>query len=422
MSAFAATNDYHAASYNKFSSSNEEYDDKSIPVGNMQLTPLLNITHRYDDNIFSEKNHEIDSWVTVLQPSFKLVREFGEFGLNNWEIDYILSNGKYYSSHDDDYTDHDISGTFNYEITRSNRISVQGGYINSHEDRGSRFSIGTAGSIKEPDNHEQLYYGARYTFGAEDADARLELEFGYLDDDYNTVMTTSSSGERYDLTGSRDRITNKIGAKFFYKIASATDITLEAWHTDVDYHETLGNDPDLSSIERQFMVGLEWEATALTTGYAKIGYKEKDFDEARDPFENFEWELEIDWEPLTYSKFTFSTARVIEETNGEGFFFLDTIGEGIFIESTSYKISWRHEWLERLNTKLTVGITNDDYNGQNYIVREDDNTGVRLVINYDMFYWLTFSLDLAKTDRDSTRDFLSYDREVVALGVRIALF
>ncbi|GEM_PF-338706 len=422
-SAFAASNDYYAASNNKFASSSDEHDDKSIPVGGANLTPLINIIQRYDNNILSAKSDEINTWITIIQPSFKLVREFGEFGLNNWEIDYILSNGKYYSSHDDDFTDHDISGTLNYEINQRHRLKFQGGYINSHEDRGARFSIGTGSELKEPDNHEQIYSGLRYTLGAETADARLELEFGYLDDDYNTVMATdSSTGELYDLTASRDRITHKLGAKFFYKIASATDLTLEAWHSDIDYDETLGNDPDLSSIEQQFMAGLEWEATALTTGYAKIGYKEKDFEEARSPFESFEWEVEVDWEPLTYSKFTFATARVTEETNGEGFFFLETVGEGIFIESTSYKISWRHEWLERLNTKLTFGLTKDDYNGKNEIVRKDDNKGVRLAINYDMTYWLTFSLDFSKTKRESTRDFLTYDREVAALGVRIALF
>ena len=42
------------------------------------------------------------------------------------------------------------------------------------------------------------------------------------------------------------------------------------------------------------MIGVQWEATALTNSFVKIGYKEKDFDLAtRDTFDAVEWESEI---------------------------------------------------------------------------------------------------------------------------------
>ncbi|WP_286263345.1 outer membrane beta-barrel protein [Thalassotalea atypica] len=413
----------HAGNASSFNE--DERDDQSIPIaGGMLLTPFLNIQQRYDSNVASTNIEDINSWLTIFQPNVKLTREFGEFGKHNFEIDWIFTHGAYHAAQDDSYNDHDISGKLNYEINQRHRLMFQGGYIDSHEERGSRFSIGTGGLLEEPDTYEQIYGGVQYTFGALEADMRLEVEVGYFDNDYRSVFTESIvTGEPFDSTAARDRTTEEFGGTFYYKIGAATDLTIEAWSTEYDYDYTPTPAEELSSNESRVFVGAKWEATALTTGFAKVGYKEKEFDNPL--FENFynvEWEAEIDWAPKTYSHFTFKTGRRIEETNGEGFFIESAIGNGYVINSTQHSADWRHEWRDRISSEVVYAENKDVYTGLTGKIREDNNTSVKLALYYDMSYWVSFSLAYDYIDRDSTRELLNYDRELVTLGVRLALY
>ena len=402
----------------------DSWDDQSIPVGGFLLTPLVKFQQRYDSNVASEKLDEVNSWLTIFQPSVKLTREFGEFGKHNFELDWVFTHGAYHASGDDSYNDHDFSGKLNYEINNRHRLMFQGGYIDAHEERGSRFSIGTSEQIAEPDTFEQVYGGIQYTYGALTADARLAVELGYLDNNYRGVyLEDSVTGDIYNNTATRDRKNSEIGGTFYYKIGSATDLTVEAWNTDINYDYTARPSEELSSVEQNVMIGLKWEATALTTGFAKIGYVQKDFDlKAHKTFEGVEWQVEVIWKPKTYTTFTISSNREPNETNGEGFFDVNTNGIGYLINNTQHELEWRHEWKDRLSTKLVYAISKDIYTGDVGKIREDNNTGFIAGLYYDMNYWLSFSLDYVYNDRESTRTLLEYDRNLISLGVRMALF
>ncbi|NQY62884.1 MAG: outer membrane beta-barrel protein [Alteromonadaceae bacterium] len=403
----------------------DEFEDQSIPVGGYLITPIVKFQQRFDTNVISAKTGEIDSWVTIFQSAVKVTREFGEFGKHNFELDWVFTHGAYHASGEDSYNDHDVSGKLNYEINQRHRLMFQGGYIDSHEERGSRFSIGRGGDLIEPDTFEQIFGAVQYTFGSETSDARLEIEAGYLDNDYRTVLGTNvNSGDIEDNTATRDRKTTEFGGTFYYKVGDATDLTLEAWQTDVNYDYTRNPLEELSSAENRILVGAIWEATAFTKGFAKIGYKDKDFDlDGRDSFNGFEWEAEVEWEPKTYSRFTFSTSRATHETNGEGYFDLETgeVEKAHLINNTQYSVQWQHEWRDRVRTKFIYATSNDIYTGDEGQVREDNNKGINATLYYDMNYWLSFSLEYINNDRESTRDHLLYDRELITLGVRMAL-
>lgn len=407
------------------SSFDEERQDQSIPVAGTLITPIFKFQQRYDSNVLSAKTDEINSWLTIFQPSVKLTKEFGEFGKHNLELDWVFTHGAYHATPNDSYNDHELTGKLNYEINLRHRLMFQAGYIDAHEERGSRFSIGIGSQLIEPDRYDQIFGGVQYTFGAPSADMRLELELGYLDNNYRSVFEENvNTNVLTDVNATRDRTTAKYGGTFYYKIGSSTDLTVEAWNSAINYDYTAIASEELSSIESQVLFGAQWEATALTTGFAKIGYKEKDFKlSTRDSFYAVEWEAEILWEPKTYSKVTFSTGRTTEETNGEGFFFDDQFqGLADVIEGTLNSIEWKHEWKDRLSSKITYAVYKDIYKGSTGTVRIDHNSGISAALYYDMNYWLSFSLDYTVNERESTREFLVYDRQLATLGVRIALF
>jgi hypothetical protein len=405
----------------------KDREDQSIPVGGFLLTPTVKFKQGYDDNVTSSKDDPISSWITVFQPSLKAVTEFGEFGKHNFEMDWTFTHGAYHASIEDSYNDHDVSGKLNYELAQKHRVMAQAGYIQAHEERGSRFSIGAGTGLIEPDTYEQVFGGVQYTYGELTSDARLELEVGYLDNDYRSVFDTTQQPP-FDTTAERDRNTLKYGGTFYYKVGAATDLTLELWNSDISYDFTLKPEDLLNSVENRAMLGAKWEATALTTGFVKIGYIGKDFElETRDTFDAIVWEAEILWEPKTYSKFKFTTGQTADETNGEGFFFGGNAAvKANVVENTQYAIEWTHQWRERITSKLGYAISNDVYygtdSGTESKIREDNNSAITAAVFYDMNYWLSFSLDYKYSERESTREPFEYDRQFINLGARIALF
>jgi len=406
----------------------KDREDQSIPVGGFLLTPSVNFKQGHDNNVTSAKEETSSSWITVFQPSLNAVTEFGEFGKHNFEMDWTFTHGAYHASLEDSYNDHDVSGKLNYELAQKHRLMAQAGYIQGHEERGSRFSLGAGNTLAEPDTYKQVFGGLQYTYGEPTADARLELEIGYLDNNYRSIFEERSNEVLFDTTKERDRSTVKYGGTFYYKVGAATDITVELWNSDINYDFTENPQNLLDSEENRALLGAKWEATALTTGFFKIGYTKKDFElEQRDSFGSLVWEAEVLWEPKTYSKFKFTTGQTTDETNGEGFFFGSNAPvKANVVENTQYAIEWTHQWRERITSKLGYAISDDIYIATDPTseleIREDNNSAITAAIFYDMNYWLSFSLDYKYSDRESTNENYIYDRDFINLGVRIALF
>ena len=89
----------------------------------------------------------------------------------------------------------------------------------------------------------------------------------------------------------RDRATNRVGAEFNYQIAPSTELVFDFTRSFIRYDNNLLEN-SLESNENRLLVGIAWENTAATSGYAKIGYKEKEFAASnRDNFYGTDWEV-----------------------------------------------------------------------------------------------------------------------------------
>jgi hypothetical protein len=108
---------------------------------------------------------------------------------------------------------------------------------------------------------------------------------------------------------------------------------------------------------------------------------------------------------------------------------LDTIGisgggrtsDGVnntTIENTSYSVSWTHDWLERFNTAVSFGLSEDDYQG---IVRNDETTTYGVSANYQMRRWLILGVGISSSDKDSTELGVSNKRNVMSISAQVGL-
>ena len=96
-----------AASILLVSSSVHAVEPSSVAVGNLALTPTVDVAVGHTDNLYNSTQNETSTWFSKVRPSFDLQ---GHKGGLVAVVTYSLEQGSYFSSHDNDYTDHALSG------------------------------------------------------------------------------------------------------------------------------------------------------------------------------------------------------------------------------------------------------------------------------------------------------------------------
>ncbi|WP_420935745.1 outer membrane beta-barrel protein [Alteromonas sp. A081] len=374
-----------------------------IEVGQFDFVPILNSSISYVDNVsrVSDDDPKIFSWRSVISPEVIAATEING---NPVQLGYRLERGVYFSSSNDDYTDHFLEASTEIDINSRNRFNILAQYEDGHEDRGSGFSIGFGQDLTTPDTYKSSLVGVNYKFGSITSNAGLAFRAN------RSTLEYDRTEDQYLI---RNRAVNVVGAEFNYDISPSVSLVLDLTRSSINYDEQLLLDP-LDSDETRLLVGVRWENTAATTGYAKVGYKEKEFDaQARDTFYGTDWEVGVEWQPLTYSTFDFSTSATTNETNGEG----------SLIRSRLYRASWNHNWLERLSTSFGVVIIDDEYilDGAVLANRTDDVTRYNAALNYNAQRWLSFSLFYNINKRDSNREIIGYDQRVLGVSAEVTL-
>lgn len=371
----------------------------SIDVGGFDLYPSLNAEFGHDDNVIRSNDSEIESWKSTIAPELILVNSYG---LNEVQVGYRLERGDYFSSNVDDYTDHLFNALGKFEFNVRNRLEVLAIYTDEHDERGTNFSIGRGELLESPDTYKSYKFDATYSYGALTSTGRLDLNVGYSDTDYD-INTP--------IYRSRDRDTTTLGGTFYYNVMPATDMTFDIIYNDINYDFALDPTAPLDSEELRLLVGVEWDTTAKTTGYIKVGHRQKEFDAGnREDFSGLDWKVGVIWTPRTYSTVDFSTYANTSETNGEG----------DFIDTQTFQVKWDHEWLDRVSTTVNLTYSQDDYTGANS-TRVDDNTTATFSINYQAQRYLAFQAGYTFDQRDSNQNVIDFDRNIVTFTVDVTL-
>lgn len=378
-----------------FGSAANALEPMSYTDGPLQVIPQVSAQLGYDDNIFATETNEVSSTKFILSPSVQLK---AEKGLNEYSVNYQITNATYQDSSADNYTDHELSGRAYFDFNIRNRLELLAGYLKTHEDRGSGLNQGTnATSNAVPVEYHVNSMQATYEFGGKEAKGRIKLEAGVQDREYDNFRAQ---------TESKDRQVVKTSATFYYRVMPKTSLLFEIRNEDIDYDLSTVT---LDSNERKYLVGAEWDATAKTSGSLRFGYSEKDFDSAaRTDDDGLSWELAMRWSPKSYSVVDISTAKEAEETDGTG----------NYIDTTTFDIQWTHAWSDLWRTRLYYGVSDDEYVSS---TRKDDQTSYGLGVDYDMKRWLNFGLDYVHSERDSNQADLDYKKNTVYLTVQGSL-
>ncbi|RLL55890.1 DUF560 domain-containing protein [Mariprofundus sp. EBB-1] len=368
-------------------------DGFSLKSGGVELIPSIKIDEKYNDNIFSAEAIKTKSLITVISPRLELKSE-SDTHLSS--LSYQLDDGIYHSSSADNYLTHDAQLNVSADLSRRLQTSLQAGYLKSSDPRGSTFTGRPATAVIEPDKFHTASASAMIAYGIR---SRVELKGDY-------------SAKRYEnnrfRTADRDLDNMGGGLSFFLPIMQKTKAVVEARYKKVDY-KTFSATTNLDSKEQRYFGGLDWEATAKTSGKLRLGYMVKSFDDSLLNGPNsgsFSWELGMNWAPESYSIFDLSTESTINEADGSG----------SHIEAQNVKLGWNHDWNSKLSHTASVGFAKSKYIGL-AVPRQDDRTTAGLSIAYQIVRWLNVSASYDYTNNNSSAANSSYKSNVYGISL-----
>ncbi len=364
---------------------------RAIPLGDgLSLTPYFNAGFGRDDNLFLSNANKKSSTLQTYNPGLRLdaKSQAVEF---NMGLDSRI--GRYSSSKPDNYSD--WTAFANADIVADSSLGFRLGldHERGHDPRGST----DRGFGTEADEFKRTGFNALVAFGANDGPGRIEVEAGTFRKRYqnNRAATLAS-----------DRDGDNLAARFFYRVAPKTFALFEAREDKMDYRLSSSLQ---DSKERRYMVGVTWEATEATTGTAKVGRIQKNFNASSIPdFSGTGWEVGIRWSPLTYSVFDFNTQKTFGESTGVGDFTL----------SKRYSASWTHDWTSRITSQAFISRSDDEFIRN---VRDDSTDSLGFRLNYKLQRWLTVGGEYTYTDRSSNVQGFNYKRNLYMLTLGATL-
>ncbi len=385
-----------ACAYSGVNAMEKSYRPIEIRFGPFDVLPMLEVAESYNDNIFFNDIARKSSMVTQIRSGFQLALDRK---LNRYAFNYAFQSQQYHASPRDDYVDQYLGGQTHVEFTRRHRMDFDASFVDGHYQRGTNFSQGVAGvqSIKQPDTFQQVFAQTRYRYGGERAKGNLEMVVGVNDLTFTNNRQRTRAWDRTDLT---------VIPGFYYRIFPNTYSLVQMENVFVDYKNNNVRgfaNPDYT--KQRYLLGAAWKPLAKTEGSIRLGYLRQVFDVPRlQGVSGFTWDVNVLWEPKTYSRFSFSINRDIGPT----------LGFGISRLIESYGSSWVHDWNSRVSTQVAAAYQNVDNRGSG---RHDDILSFRLGANYSLGRWLGIGINYTYLNQQSTFNALDFGQNVIMFYV-----
>lgn len=364
-----------------------------------EITPTLDTGISSNNNIFSTPDNEESRLIWTIAPNVKALIEDGP---DSYNLDIGTSSSLHNKDTTDNFTQVNIGAGVHKEFTSQHRLDVNGDADWLYEPRGSGLTEGLGDeAVDELVKYQEQNVLARYEYGAQSSKAKVAIRTGFFNKKYQNFREVSQY---------RDYDKSLISITGYYNTHAATQTFIEVKQENYRYDVIDSNGISRDSEDVKILAGMEWEATALTSGSFKIGYQNKDFDDAqRKNFSGLSWQAAIDWQPLTYSTIHFMSSRAAK----------DPLVQGDYIKESVYGVRWSHSWSDYLSSLASASYTDEQYTGD--VGRKDKTKNLRLGLNYVASNFGMVSTYVDFIDKNSTQDAIEFDRVIVGVNFTFAL-
>lgn len=353
-------------------------DAGDFNVGGFTVEPKLKASFGYDDNITTAPNNEISANVYKLAPELNAKTEFGDHTKLN--IDLASEKGVYGGQAFNNYYDYSFGTGIAFRISNKQSLELDYSFNRSHDPAGGATSSSLTNIDKYRINKGELLY----RLGNSESIARVELAL-------------RGEGKRYKDVQAKDYDTEQVDLTVYANVAPKTEVFVQAVGSEYDYITTNLQDND----DTRAYLGVQWQATAKTSGSVKIGKQEKEYTKQTPVLEQDEtvWDASVTWEPKSYSAFTLSLSRDVD--NGTSF--NNTVAGTLdnSVDRTTTTLGWEHSWSDDLKTVVGASLANEEYLGGTRNGIEADVASFNAGLEFQVERNFTVSMDFEYTDKSA---------------------
>ncbi|WP_339685730.1 outer membrane beta-barrel protein [uncultured Pseudoalteromonas sp.] len=363
-----------------------------------EITPTLQTGISSNNNFFSTPTDESSRLVWSISPNIIALIEDGP---DSYKLDLGTSSSFHNKDSVDNFTQINIGAGVHKEFTSQHRVDVNAKADWLYEPRGSGLTEGLGNTVDELVKYQQNNILGRYEYGAQSSKAQVAFSAGFFSKQYQNFR---------DVSQFRDYDKSLLGVTGYYNTQAATRTFLEVKQENYRYDVLQANGISRDSNDVKVLLGMEWEATAVTSGTVKLGYQNKDFSSSqRENFSGLSWEAAVNWQPLSYSSVQLMTSRAAK----------DPLVQGDYIKESVYGVKWTHSWSDYLSSLASLNYIDEQYTGD--IGRKDKTKNARLGLNYIANNFGMVSTYIDFIDRDSTQNTIEFDRVIVGVNFTFAL-
>ncbi|MBI1260831.1 MAG: outer membrane beta-barrel protein [Rhizobiales bacterium] len=375
-----------------------DYDAAGIRAGSFMVYPTASVSEIYDDNIYAVDTGETDDFITKLASSVAVNSNWNRHALN---LNAGLSQLLYADNTDEDNFNWNIGGSARLDILRDTNVSVNAGFAQAHEDRGSPSSPGLAAEPTEyftTDAGVTFFQRFNRLFG--------ELGATYMKYDYKDVDAVGGGTINQDQ---RDRNEYTQSLKLGYSVSPDTSLYIRGTLNQRDYRlrpPSVGITVDRNSNGYEVVGGSDFKISNIMQGGVYVGYHEQDYEAVGlSNASGVAFGADVDWFITPLTTINLNASSSIQETTTAGASGYQSMGVGLTVD---------HELLRNVILSGNVGYSNDDYDT---ISRQDDYISAGLGVDYLLNR--NFELGLKYDYKDRNSDIVGNDYSRNQLGLTL---
>jgi hypothetical protein len=373
-----------------------------VRLGSALLFPTLVVSETYDNNIFlAEKGAGVESdWITAISPALRLVMPLRRYYLEaEGGLDFLM------------YNEFDEESAANWFVGAS---------------AGAEFPGGLSFKIGDRYASRYLVTSQEYGPGEDSSWNTLEATVAYvIRDAVRLELSGQSKDFTYETSLDRERVERLLRANAYWKFSSRLSALLEAAFNDYAYDSNTAQDGSAT----QLGLGLTWDVSTQSAGFAKAGYQWKRYDEENPALgtENAEYFT------LAAGVRHFFTRRTMVQADLARGSWESDFQENPYYLRTSLNLIFSQRFTTKLYGRANLGIYEDAYPNETTFDnpfdlfdrpesgKRTDSTFVGvLAVGFDATRWLALELSLGREERDSTFATFSYTSNRVSLIAKAA--
>ncbi|WP_279246135.1 outer membrane beta-barrel protein [Candidatus Litorirhabdus singularis] len=343
----------------------------------------------YEDNVYRTRSDEQNDAIAVLKPELSWNEVWSASRL---AVNYLGDFGRYHAESDLDYNNNSINAYLMLEHSTKLRSAFTLGHERKVDKPGTTDALSVQG--ERPDKWNNSEVGVTVDYGTAGSQGQLVLDTLYSERRY-----TNNDQEFRDYDGAGAMLT------FYYRVTSATRLLLEADYIDYDFTEEDALGGDQSGDDAKLLAGLTWDVTAKTTGVFKIGYRSRNYDDARfSEQQGLALFLDASWRPDIHTTVIFGAGKDNQNSGQRG--------AGGSVRAYGYVAAIR-DITDLTRFKVDFKFTNDEF--ENFANRKDKRWDAGVGLEYSLLNWLDVGVAYRVQNRESNVDIFDFRSNAIML-------